>query len=86
MTSLEAYCQRLKDLSSQLNDVECLVNENRLVVQLGRGLTFEFDTVAAYINQPYLHGIPPASCYNLRTSAKVPRTTTRLWRLLPSLS
>nr|KAJ0206269.1 hypothetical protein LSAT_V11C500260780 [Lactuca sativa] len=27
MTSLEAYHQRLKDLSGQLNDVECPVNE-----------------------------------------------------------
>ncbi|XP_052622613.1 uncharacterized protein LOC111921823 [Lactuca sativa] len=51
MTSLEAYCQRLKDLSGQLNDVECPVNEKRLVLQLVRGLPSEFDTVAAYINQ-----------------------------------
>ncbi|KAI3673913.1 hypothetical protein L6452_40044 [Arctium lappa] len=50
-TSLEAYCQRLKDLASQLEDVECPVTANRLVLQLVRGLPSEFDTVAAYINQ-----------------------------------
>ena len=51
MSSLEAYCQRLKDLASQLNDVECPVNEKRLVLQLVRGLPSEFDTVGAYLNQ-----------------------------------
>lgn len=51
MSSLEAYCQRLKDLASQLQDVECPVAPNRLVLQLVRGLPPEFDTVAAYINQ-----------------------------------
>ncbi|CAH1423585.1 unnamed protein product [Lactuca virosa] len=51
MSSLEAYCQRLKDLASQLNDVDCPVNEKRLVLQLIRGLPSEFDTVGAYINQ-----------------------------------
>nr|KAJ0214593.1 hypothetical protein LSAT_V11C400222610 [Lactuca sativa] len=28
---VEAYCQRLKDLASQLNDVDCLVNEKQIV-------------------------------------------------------
>lgn len=51
MSSLEAYCQRLKDLASQLQDVDCPVAPNRLVLQLVRGLPPEFDTVAAYINQ-----------------------------------
>ncbi|KAJ9544323.1 LOW QUALITY PROTEIN: hypothetical protein OSB04_024030 [Centaurea solstitialis] len=50
-TSLEAYCQRLKDLASQLEDVEYPVTANRLMLQLVRGLPSEFDTVAAYINQ-----------------------------------
>ncbi|KAI3525936.1 hypothetical protein L1887_05072 [Cichorium endivia] len=51
MPSLEAYCQKLKELGSQLNDVDCLVNEQRLVLQLVRGLPAEYDTVALYINQ-----------------------------------
>ncbi|CAH1440997.1 unnamed protein product [Lactuca virosa] len=51
MTSLEAYCRRLKDLLGQLNDVECPVNEKCLVLQLVRCLPSEFDTVATYINQ-----------------------------------
>ncbi|XP_076901805.1 uncharacterized protein LOC143556353 [Bidens hawaiensis] len=51
MPSLEAYCQRLKELSDQLNDVECPVNEKRLVLQLVRGLSIEFDTTGSFINQ-----------------------------------
>ncbi|KAI3518779.1 hypothetical protein L1887_07592 [Cichorium endivia] len=50
-TSLEAYCQRLKDITSQLEDVKCPVTANRLVLQLVRGLPPEFDPIAAYINQ-----------------------------------
>ncbi|KAI3800218.1 hypothetical protein L1987_35529 [Smallanthus sonchifolius] len=51
MPSLEAYCQKLKDLGDQLNDVDCPVNEQRLVLQLVRGLPTEFDVAGAYINQ-----------------------------------
>ncbi|KAI3746199.1 hypothetical protein L6452_08623 [Arctium lappa] len=51
MSSLEAYCQKLKELGSQLNDVDCPVNDQRLVLQLVRGLPAEYDTVASYINQ-----------------------------------
>ncbi|KAI3724612.1 hypothetical protein L2E82_36395 [Cichorium intybus] len=51
MPSLEAYCQKLKELGSQLNDVDCPVNDQRLVLQLVRGLPAEYDTVASYINQ-----------------------------------
>ncbi|CAH1425166.1 unnamed protein product [Lactuca virosa] len=50
-TSLEAYCQCLKDLASQLQDVECPVTENRLVLQLVCGLPSEFNLVVAYIHQ-----------------------------------
>ena len=51
MPSLEAYCQKLKELGSQLNDVDCPVNDQRLVLQLVRGLPAEYDTVGSYINQ-----------------------------------
>ncbi|KAL4561400.1 hypothetical protein LXL04_033566 [Taraxacum kok-saghyz] len=51
MPSLEACCQRLKELYVQLSDVESLVSQNRLVLQLVRGLPSEFDTTASYINQ-----------------------------------
>ncbi|KAL4584405.1 hypothetical protein LXL04_009006 [Taraxacum kok-saghyz] len=51
MNSLEEYCQKLKDLSDQLTDVESPVSQNRLVLQLVRGLPPEYDTTAAYINQ-----------------------------------
>ncbi|XP_074274044.1 uncharacterized protein LOC141597479 [Silene latifolia] len=35
MPSIEAYCQRLKDLASQLKDVDAAVTDQRLVLQLG---------------------------------------------------
>ncbi|KAJ9556633.1 hypothetical protein OSB04_011247 [Centaurea solstitialis] len=51
MPSLEAYCQRIKELSDQFNVVDITVTENQLVLQLVRGLPPEYDTTAAYINQ-----------------------------------
>ena len=51
MPSLEDYCQILKELADQLNDVDCPVNERRLVLQLVRGLPTEYDPVGAYVNQ-----------------------------------
>ncbi|KAL9237193.1 hypothetical protein vseg_011775 [Gypsophila vaccaria] len=51
MTSLDHYCQRLRELSTQLTDVDAPVTEKRLVLQMVRGLPREYDTVVAYINQ-----------------------------------
>lgn len=44
-TSLDDYCQKLKDFAGQLNDVGVTVSESRLVLQLVRGLPKEFATV-----------------------------------------
>ncbi|KAH9623628.1 hypothetical protein KSS87_020516 [Heliosperma pusillum] len=49
--SFDAYCQRIRELSGQLKDVDAPVTDQRLVLQLVRGLPPEYDTVAAYINQ-----------------------------------
>ncbi|XP_074321439.1 uncharacterized protein LOC141657949 [Silene latifolia] len=49
--SFDAYCQRLRELSGQLKDVGAAITDQRLVLQLVRGLPKEYDTVAAYINQ-----------------------------------
>ncbi|XP_074293345.1 uncharacterized protein LOC141620346 [Silene latifolia] len=51
MPSLDAYCQRLKELAGMLKDVDAPVSDARLVIQLVRGLPGEYDTVASYINQ-----------------------------------
>ncbi|XP_024977145.1 uncharacterized protein LOC112514776 [Cynara cardunculus var. scolymus] len=51
VASLDEYCQRLKDLAEQLRNVECPVTDQRMVLQLVRGLPLEFDTTVAYINQ-----------------------------------
>lgn len=50
MPSLDDYCHRLKDLADQLSDVDSPVSQQRLVLQLVRGLPAEFDTVASFIN------------------------------------
>ncbi|XP_074306462.1 uncharacterized protein LOC141641710 [Silene latifolia] len=51
MPSLEAYCQRLRELDGMLKDVDVAVSNRRLVIQLVRDLTNEYDTVASFINQ-----------------------------------
>lgn len=50
-SSMDEYCQKLKDLAGQLNDVDHPVSESRLVLQLVCGLPSEYDTVASFINQ-----------------------------------
>ncbi|XP_022001129.1 uncharacterized protein LOC110898601 [Helianthus annuus] len=49
-SSLDDYCQKLKDLANQLEDVDQPISESRLVLQLVRGLPQEFDTTASLIN------------------------------------
>ncbi|XP_022032251.1 uncharacterized protein LOC110933330 [Helianthus annuus] len=51
MPSLDAYCQRLKDIANQLADVDQPVSNQRLILQLVRGLPSEFDTTASIINK-----------------------------------
>ncbi|XP_074300659.1 uncharacterized protein LOC141631957 [Silene latifolia] len=50
LLSLEAYCQRLRELAGMLKDVDAPVTDRRLVIQLIRGLPKDYDTVASYIN------------------------------------
>ncbi|XP_021984957.1 uncharacterized protein LOC110880822 [Helianthus annuus] len=49
-SSLDNYCERLKDLVNQLEDVDHSVTEERLVLHLVRGLSAKFDTTASLIN------------------------------------
>lgn len=49
-SSVNDYCQQLKELANQLADVDQPVSEKRLVLQLVRGLSPEFDTTAQLIN------------------------------------
>nr|XP_043637890.1 uncharacterized protein LOC122608882 [Erigeron canadensis] len=49
--SMEEYCQKLKDLSEQLKEVDQPCNEARMVMQLVRGLPPEYRVVASLINQ-----------------------------------
>ncbi|KAJ9536153.1 hypothetical protein OSB04_un000671 [Centaurea solstitialis] len=50
-SSMDEYCQKLKDIAEQLTDVDNPVSEKRLILQLVRGLPAEYDTVASFINQ-----------------------------------
>ncbi|XP_035833019.1 uncharacterized protein LOC118481830 [Helianthus annuus] len=50
-SSLDDYCQKLKEIADQLGDVGFPVSEARLVMQLERGLPTEYEVTAAIINQ-----------------------------------
>ncbi|XP_021971101.1 uncharacterized protein LOC110866056 [Helianthus annuus] len=49
-SSVDDYCKQLKDIANQLDDVDEPVTESRLVLQLVRGLSQEYDTTASLIN------------------------------------
>ncbi|KAL9230753.1 hypothetical protein vseg_006065 [Gypsophila vaccaria] len=51
LSSLDGYCQRLRELVAQLSDVDAPVFDQRLILQLVRGLPSSYDTVTSYINQ-----------------------------------
>ncbi|XP_022024066.1 uncharacterized protein LOC110924357 [Helianthus annuus] len=50
------YCQKLRELASQLADVDQPVTEGRLIIQLVNGLPPEYDVVAA---AQLHHTLPP---------------------------
>ncbi|KAJ9550050.1 hypothetical protein OSB04_022593 [Centaurea solstitialis] len=50
-SSFDEYCQKLKDIATQLGDIDQPVSESRLVIQMVRGLPVEYDTIGAIINQ-----------------------------------
>ncbi|XP_076958069.1 uncharacterized protein LOC143633703 [Bidens hawaiensis] len=50
-TSLDNYCQKLKELANQLVDVGQPVLDSRLVTQLVQGLPPEYVVISALINQ-----------------------------------
>ncbi|KAK1431722.1 hypothetical protein QVD17_08299 [Tagetes erecta] len=50
-SSFDAYCEKLKEIADQLEDIEEPVSESRLVLQLVRGLPSEYNVAAAMINQ-----------------------------------
>ncbi|XP_076955686.1 uncharacterized protein LOC143630598 [Bidens hawaiensis] len=49
-SSVDDYCKQLKNLANQLADVDQIITEDRLVLQLVRGLSKEFETTASLIN------------------------------------
>ncbi|KAK1415156.1 hypothetical protein QVD17_30928 [Tagetes erecta] len=51
MPSLEAYCQRIKELSDQLGTLDAPVSDQWMVLKLVRGLPPEYDVVGSLLNQ-----------------------------------
>ncbi|KAI3702663.1 hypothetical protein L6452_28411 [Arctium lappa] len=51
MPSLEAYCQRIRELADQLTAVDCPINNTQRVLYLVRGLPREYDVVGSLLNQ-----------------------------------
>ncbi|KAJ0870145.1 putative RNA-directed DNA polymerase [Helianthus annuus] len=50
-SSFSEYCQTLKDIATQLKDVDQPVTDRRLVIRMVRGLPPEYDMIAAIINK-----------------------------------
>lgn len=86
MPNLEAYYQRIRELSDQLDPVDCPVNNIQRVLYLVRGLPREYDAVASLLNQ-YLPSWEDA--YNrLQSEAQrvaAQENTSPLHLLLPPL-
>ncbi|XP_022030424.1 uncharacterized protein LOC110931335 [Helianthus annuus] len=51
MPSLHDYCQKLREIASQLEDVDQPVSESHLIIQLVSGLPPEYDVVAAQLHK-----------------------------------
>ncbi|XP_022019631.1 uncharacterized protein LOC110919675 [Helianthus annuus] len=51
MPSLEACCQRIRELVDQLTAVDCPVNNTQRILHLVNGLPREYDTTASILNQ-----------------------------------
>ncbi|XP_076889994.1 uncharacterized protein LOC143540929 [Bidens hawaiensis] len=49
--SIEAYCQRIRDVGNQLADVGIPMSDERMVIHLVNGLLIEYDATGSYINQ-----------------------------------
>ncbi|XP_074299396.1 uncharacterized protein LOC141630484 [Silene latifolia] len=74
--SLDEYCQKLKDIGSQLTDVGSKVDDQRLVLQLVRGLPKEYDTVGDYVNQTLPNFETARSMLQLEEHRQSARTET----------
>ncbi|KAL8248736.1 hypothetical protein R6Q59_005604 [Mikania micrantha] len=51
MPSVEAYCQRIRELADQLCALDFPINDNQRVLHLVRGLPSKYKTVASLLNQ-----------------------------------
>ncbi|KAF5814189.1 putative RNA-directed DNA polymerase [Helianthus annuus] len=51
MPNLEAYCQRVRDLTDQLAAVDCPLNNTQKILHLIKGLPREYDTATSILNQ-----------------------------------
>ncbi|XP_022019711.1 uncharacterized protein LOC110919760 [Helianthus annuus] len=78
VSSLEAYCQVLQDLAAQLDDVGSPVNEQNLVLQLVRGLPWEYDTISSMINHelPSWNEVCEMLCRDMKRQAARDGTAT----------
>lgn len=68
MPSLDAYCQRIRELADQLTAVDCPINNTQRVLYLVRGLPREYDAVGSLLNQT----LPPweNACDQLQSEAR----------------
>ncbi|KAI3822382.1 hypothetical protein L1987_09971 [Smallanthus sonchifolius] len=69
MPSVEAYCQKIRELADQLSTLDFPINDNQWVLHLVRGLPREYETVASLLNQT----LPPweDACNRLQSEGQL---------------
>ncbi|XP_076931616.1 uncharacterized protein LOC143596833 [Bidens hawaiensis] len=80
-SSVDDYYKQLKNLVNQLADVDQQITEERLVLQLVRGLSKEFDTTASLINSQAADWDTAKSMLNdevIRQAARQQQSSTML--------
>ncbi|XP_035838816.1 uncharacterized protein LOC118486456 [Helianthus annuus] len=68
MPTLDAYCQRVRDLTDQLAAADCPLNNTQKILHLIKGLPHEYDTTTSILNQ----GLPTweNACNQLHSEAQ----------------
>lgn len=80
-SSMEEYCQKLKDLADQLTDVDHHVTESRLVLQLVRGLPPSLTPLPFLSINLMSLGTRLAICFSWNNTAILPGSTKLRRRL-----
>ncbi|XP_076928415.1 uncharacterized protein LOC143592364 [Bidens hawaiensis] len=79
MPNLEAYCQKIRELSDQLAAVDCPLSNTQRILHLVNGLPREYDTTASILNQnlpPWEQAVEQLQAEARRIAAREARNPT----------